>query len=98
MGWIGFAQQAPRQSRAAGAGNLCSLFWGWEDNPARAGREAQTYLFCFPLPLSKGGQASMSWPLAAWQGVHVPAIIQLLEPAVGIRSHLKAIESHQKCQ
>lgn len=54
---------------------------------ARARREAQTDLFCVFLHV-----------LAAWQGVRVPAIIQLLEPAVGIRSHLKAIESHQRCQ
>lgn len=100
MGWIGFAQQAPGKSRAAGAGNLFGALFAeaGTDNPARARREAQIYLFCFPLPFSKRGQASMSWPLAAWQSVHVPAIIQLLEPAVGIRSHLKAIESHQRCQ
>lgn len=88
------------ESKAAGAGNLFGVLFDRAgiDNPARSRREAQTYLVCFPLPLSKGGQASMSWPLSAWQGVHVPAIIQLLEPAVWIRSHLKTIESHQRCQ
>lgn len=57
MCWIGFAQQAPRKSRAAGAGNLFGVLFAGAgtDNQARARREAQTYLFCFPLPFSKGG-------------------------------------------
>lgn len=98
MGWIGFAQQAHRKSRAAGAGNLFGVLFAGAgtDNPARGRREAQTYLFYVsPFPFPREARLPCPGP---WQHSRMPAIIQLLEPAVGIRSHLKAIESHQRCQ